>query len=105
VDPDHVTGGDEFERPPHYPIDEENPSQTQNEDQNAKPEKAEDEIPEYCPIRHRAGIERLLRIIEGRDPRLDSAPKILTLAVLGKYFDCTHVVVSHTTITAPGSSS
>jgi hypothetical protein len=49
---------------------------------------------DYCPIRHRAGIERLLQIVEGKQPRLDSAPKIWTLAVLSKYFDCESAVVS-----------
>jgi hypothetical protein len=51
-------------------------------------------VPEYCPIRHRAGIGRLLRVLEGKDPRLDSAPKVWTLFVLAKYFDCTTAVVS-----------
>lgn len=49
---------------------------------------------DYDPIRHRTGIERLLQIIEGKDPRLDSAPKIWTLAVLAEHFDCRTVVVS-----------
>ena len=53
-----------------------------------------DDIPEYCPNRHRAGIERLMQIIEGKEPRLDSAPKVWTLFVLAKYFDCPAVVVS-----------
>lgn len=53
-----------------------------------------EEVLEYCPIRHRAGVERLLQVIEGKDPRLDSAPKVWTLFVLSKYFDCTEVVVS-----------
>jgi len=52
------------------------------------------DVPEYCPIRHRAGIGRLLRVLEGKDPRLDSAPKVWTLFVLAKYFDCTAAVVS-----------
>jgi hypothetical protein len=54
----------------------------------------DDEILDYCPIRHRAGIERLLQVIEGKDPRLDSAPKVWTLAILAKYFDCASTVVS-----------
>jgi hypothetical protein len=57
--------------------------------------KSVDEIPAYCPIRHRVGIEKLLQLIEGKEPRFDSAPKIWTLFVLAKYFDCTNVVVSH----------
>lgn len=51
------------------------------------------DVPEYCPVRHRAGIVRLLKILEGKDPRLDSAPKVWTLFVLAKYFDCTTAVV------------
>ncbi|KAF7865551.1 uncharacterized protein EAF02_009974 [Botrytis sinoallii] len=31
---------------------------------------------DYCPIRHRFGVENLLRIIQGKAPKLDSAPKI-----------------------------
>jgi hypothetical protein len=49
---------------------------------------------DYDPVRHRTGIERLLQIIEGKDPRLNSAPKIWTLAVLSEHFDCKSVVVS-----------
>ncbi|KAH8808726.1 hypothetical protein F5884DRAFT_793140 [Xylogone sp. PMI_703] len=55
------------------------------------------EVPEYCPIRHRVGIERLLQCIEGDDPKLDSAPKVWTLFVLAKYFDCTRVVLDYIT--------
>jgi hypothetical protein len=101
VERSHVRGQDEFVRIPHYPIDEDGmssvPSSQDDEDEklykNSPLELAD--IPEYCPIRHRGGIERLLRLIEGRDPKLDSAPKILTLAVLAKFFDCTKVVVSN----------
>jgi hypothetical protein len=53
---------------------------------------------EYCPIRHRTGIERLLQVIEGKDPRLDSAPKVWTLVTLAKYFGCAKVVVSFSLI-------
>ncbi|PBP15687.1 hypothetical protein BUE80_DR013582 [Diplocarpon rosae] len=53
------------------------------------------EVLDYCPIRHRTGIERLLQVIEGKDPRLDSAPKVWTLAVLANYFKCPHVVVDY----------
>ena len=52
---------------------------------------------DYCPIRHRAGIERLLQVIEKKEPRLDSATKVWTLAVLGKYFDCTDQAVRNST--------
>lgn len=91
VDRKLTLGKDEYLRPPSYDTGDENSphSPTGPED----PYEREVDVPEYCPVRHRAGIERVLRIIEGRDPKLDSAPKVLTLAFLGKYFDCTNVVV------------
>jgi hypothetical protein len=49
---------------------------------------------EYCPIRHRFGVEELLRTIVGQGPTLDSAPKVWTLFALSKYFECTALVVS-----------
>mgnify|MGYP001333253467 CR=1 FL=1 len=58
-------------------------------------EKIEVDTLDYCPIRHRTGIERLLQIIEGKDPRLDSAPKVWTLAVLAKHFECHNAVVDY----------
>ena len=60
-----------------------------------------EEVLEYCQIRHRAGIERLLQVIEGKDPRLDSAPKVWTLFVLSKYFDCTEFAVSCFVLNTP----
>jgi hypothetical protein len=51
-------------------------------------------IPEYCPIRHRAAISRLIQIINGENPKLDSAPKVWTLLGVANYFGCTDVVVS-----------
>jgi hypothetical protein len=48
---------------------------------------------DYCPIRHRVGIERLLQIIEGKEPYLDSAVKVWTLASLAKFFQCPSNVV------------
>lgn len=56
------------------------------------------DVLDYCHIRHRFGIEALLRLIEGFSPVLDSAPKAWTLAVLGKYFDCENVVVRNTAL-------
>ena len=53
-----------------------------------------EKIEDYSQIRHRAGIGRLLRTIEGMNPGLDSAPKVWTLFALAKYFECTAVVVS-----------
>jgi hypothetical protein len=49
---------------------------------------------DYCPIRHRVGIERLLQIIEGKEPYLDSAVKVWTLTALAKFFQCPSNVVS-----------
>lgn len=51
---------------------------------------------DYCGIRHCAGIERLLQLIEGKDARLNSAPRVWTVAMLANFFDCTGVVVSPT---------
>jgi hypothetical protein len=51
-------------------------------------------LDDLCPVRHRQGIVALLQMIEGHEPRLDSAPKVYTLAVLAKYFDCTNKAVS-----------
>lgn len=55
------------------------------------------EVLDYSPIRHRVGIENLLRIIQGKVPKLDSAPKVWTLFVLAKYYECTSVVVDYIT--------
>ncbi|KAJ2973988.1 hypothetical protein NQ176_g6289 [Zarea fungicola] len=49
-------------------------------------------IPDYCPIRHRAGIIRLLMLIEGKEVFLDSAPRVWTLVALAKIWDCVSVV-------------
>lgn len=54
-----------------------------------------EDVLEYCPIRWRCAIENLLQIIEGKEPTwLDSAPKIWTLYVAAKYFECVLYVVS-----------
>ncbi|THV50320.1 hypothetical protein BGAL_0155g00060 [Botrytis galanthina] len=52
---------------------------------------------DYCPIRHRFGVENLLRIIQGKAPKLDSAPKVWTLFVLAKYYECTSAVIDYIT--------
>jgi hypothetical protein len=52
------------------------------------------DVSEYCPFRHRAAIKFLLQLIEGKDfQRIDSAPKMWTIFILAKYFDCIFVVV------------
>jgi hypothetical protein len=54
-----------------------------------------EDVLEFCPVRYRTAIEHLLQIIEGMEPTwLDSAPKVWTLYVVAKYFECTHYVVS-----------
>ncbi|PTB70793.1 hypothetical protein BBK36DRAFT_1107705 [Trichoderma citrinoviride] len=49
-------------------------------------------IPDYCPIRHRNSIIRLLMMIEGQDIMLDSANRVWTLVAVAKIFDCTSVI-------------
>ncbi|UNI21802.1 hypothetical protein JDV02_007758 [Purpureocillium takamizusanense] len=50
------------------------------------------QIPDYCPIRHRNAIIRLLFIIEDRDVLIDSASRVWTLLGLAKMFDCVAVI-------------
>ncbi|KAJ3475687.1 hypothetical protein NLG97_g9372 [Lecanicillium saksenae] len=50
------------------------------------------DIPDYCPIRHRNGIIRLLMLIEGKGIFIDSAPRLWTLVALAKIWDCVSVV-------------
>ncbi|KAI0203806.1 hypothetical protein F4808DRAFT_415940 [Astrocystis sublimbata] len=47
---------------------------------------------DYCPIRHRAAVLRLLMCIEGGDLVLDSAPRTATMIIIAKYFDCIDLV-------------
>ncbi|RGP73743.1 hypothetical protein FLONG3_6234 [Fusarium longipes] len=49
-------------------------------------------IPDYCPVRHRNGIVRLLMLIEGKGVILDSAPRMWTLVKLGSIFDCSSLL-------------
>ncbi|KAM0328032.1 hypothetical protein ACHAQA_005433 [Verticillium albo-atrum] len=51
------------------------------------------EIPEYCPIRHRIGILRLLYMIEGKHVLLDSAPRVWTMMAISKIYGCTHLLI------------
>ena len=50
------------------------------------------QIPDYCLVRHRNAIIRLLVLIEGRDVLMDSASRVWTLVALAKIFDCPSVV-------------
>jgi hypothetical protein len=45
---------------------------------------------EYSPVRHRLAIERVLSALQGRDPKLDSAPKVWTTFAVAKYFGITN---------------
>lgn len=49
-------------------------------------------IPDYCPVRHRNGIIRLLMLIEGKGVILDSAPRMWTLVKLGNIFECSAIL-------------
>ncbi|KAI2468911.1 hypothetical protein F4781DRAFT_422332 [Annulohypoxylon bovei var. microspora] len=49
-------------------------------------------IPDYCPIRHRANIIRLILAIQGYDLVLNSAPRVYTLTGVADILDCTGVV-------------
>ncbi|KAJ3560089.1 hypothetical protein NPX13_g9426 [Xylaria arbuscula] len=50
------------------------------------------QILDYCPIRHRAAILRLLLAIRGDDLVLNSASRVVTTAMVAKQFDCVNIV-------------
>lgn len=50
-------------------------------------------IEDYCPIRHRVAIIRLLMAISYGDLVLNSAPRTATMAMVAKSLDCVGVVV------------
>lgn len=52
------------------------------------------QIDDYCPIRHRAAIVRVLRAINGHDLLLNSAPRMWTVAQVAIYLEIPQVVVS-----------
>ncbi|KAI1119456.1 hypothetical protein F5Y14DRAFT_3995 [Nemania sp. NC0429] len=52
-------------------------------------------IEDYCPIRHRAAIIRLLMAISYGDLVLNSAPRMITMAMVAKSLDCVGVVKDH----------
>ncbi|OTB15508.1 hypothetical protein K445DRAFT_366708 [Daldinia sp. EC12] len=49
-------------------------------------------IVDYCPIRHRVNIIRLILAIEGYDLVLNSAPRVYTLTSIANILDCTSVI-------------
>jgi len=46
------------------------------------------DVMDYNIVRHKTGIVDLLKLVEGNDCNLDSAPKVWTLFGLAEYFDC-----------------
>ncbi|KAK1988998.1 hypothetical protein LZ30DRAFT_683519 [Colletotrichum cereale] len=50
------------------------------------------QIPDYCPVRHRVDILRLMCIIAGKRVIFDSAPLVWTLVAVAKILDCTGVL-------------
>ncbi|KAK1596348.1 uncharacterized protein LY79DRAFT_509553 [Colletotrichum navitas] len=50
------------------------------------------QIPDYCPVRHRVDILRLMCLIAGKRVIIDSAPLAWTLVAVAKIFDCTSVL-------------
>ncbi|KAK2065057.1 hypothetical protein LY76DRAFT_531912 [Colletotrichum caudatum] len=50
------------------------------------------QIPDYCPVRHRVDILRLMCIIAGKRVIIDSAPLVWTLVAVAKILDCTSVL-------------
>ncbi|KAG9504404.1 hypothetical protein J7337_004377 [Fusarium musae] len=55
------------------------------------------QIPDYCPIRHRNGIVRLLMLIEGKGCILDSAPRLFTILKLSCLFECSSMLTDRVT--------
>lgn len=49
-------------------------------------------VPDYCPVRHRANIIRLIRTILGEDLVLNSAIRVYTICGIAKQFDCASVI-------------
>ncbi|EFQ33222.1 hypothetical protein CGRA01v4_08724 [Colletotrichum graminicola] len=50
------------------------------------------QIPDYCPVRHRVDILRLMCLIAGKRVIVDSAPLVWTLVAVAKILDCTSVL-------------
>ncbi|KAI1107449.1 hypothetical protein F4804DRAFT_160699 [Jackrogersella minutella] len=49
-------------------------------------------IDDYCPIRHRANIVRLMLAIQGYDLVLNSASRVYTLTGIANILDCTGII-------------
>ncbi|GKT45596.1 uncharacterized protein ColSpa_05777 [Colletotrichum spaethianum] len=50
------------------------------------------QIPDYCPIRHRVNILRLMCLIAEKQVLIDSAPRVWTLVAVAKILDCPSVL-------------
>ncbi|KZL88296.1 hypothetical protein CI238_01143 [Colletotrichum incanum] len=50
------------------------------------------QIPDYCPVRHRVNILRLMCLIAGKQVLVDSAPRVWTLVAVSKILDCTSML-------------
>ena len=61
-------------------------------------------IEDYCPIRHRASIIRVLRAINGYGLLINSAPRMWSVAQVATYLEVPSVVVS-TPAAIPNSRS
>lgn len=55
-------------------------------------------IPDYCPIRHRVAIMRVLHAINGNGLLLNSAARMWTVAQVAIHLEVTNVVVSNSLI-------
>ncbi|KAI5917782.1 hypothetical protein F4810DRAFT_716106 [Camillea tinctor] len=56
------------------------------------------DIDDFCPIRLRANIIRLLMAINGAELVLNSAPRVYTLACVANFLDCIDVVRDEVTV-------
>ncbi|GKT92898.1 hypothetical protein CT0861_07744 [Colletotrichum tofieldiae] len=61
-------------------------------DFTSEPGPAYRQIPDYCPVRHRVNILRLMCLIAGKQVLVDSAPRVWTLVAVAKILDCTSVL-------------
>ena len=47
-------------------------------------------VSELCPLRQHSAVERMLQAIFGKDPKLDSAPKLWAFFATASFYDCAH---------------
>jgi hypothetical protein len=52
-------------------------------------------VPELCALRQHSAVERMLNAICGKDPKLDSAPKVWAFFATANFYDCAkHPIVN-----------